>query len=199
MQPGGQEAAMPDHGAPRLRADARRNQDRLLEVAATTFRRDGGNASLRAIARDAGVGIGTLYRRFPTREALVEAVYRNESARLCAGAAELLTSMPPVEALRTWMNEFVDYILTKNGMAEALHVVLTGDEDLRTGTRALLAEAVSTLIAAGAADRSIRADVDAGDVLMALGGIVLITAHEHQRPLADRLLDLLMAGLLPRT
>jgi AcrR family transcriptional regulator len=181
-----------------LRADARLNEEKLLEVAAHAFRRGGADASLRSIARDAGVGIGTLYRRFPTREVLVEAVYRQESLALSASADELLAAMAPVAALRSWMDGFVDYITTKNGMAESLHAVLSADDDLRMRTRHLLADALGRLMAAGIADASLRADVDPYDVLMALGGVTLITAHENQRELAARLLDLLLDGLRPR-
>src|SRR5258708_5683395 len=103
-----------------LRADARRNRDRLLEAAVRAFSADGPDATLDAIAKEAGVGIGTLYRHFPTREALVEAAYRNELDRLCDPVPELLEAVPADEALRTWMDRFVDYMTTKRGMADAL-------------------------------------------------------------------------------
>jgi AcrR family transcriptional regulator len=178
-----------------LRADAQLNQDRLLDAAASAFARDGADTSLKAIAKDAGVGIGTLYRRFPTRESLIEATYRNETARLCAAAPELLLSTPPAAALRTWMDRFVDYIATKHGMADALHAVLVSRGELRMRTRDLLTEALATLLRAGVSDGSIRPDIDPNDVLMALGGITLIAGEPDQRALAHRLLDLLLAGL----
>jgi AcrR family transcriptional regulator len=178
-----------------LRADAQLNHDRLVEAAARAFAHDGVDASLKAIAEDAGVGIGTLYRRFPTREVLVEAVYRNESQQLCAAAPKLLKTHPPVDALRRWMNRFIDYMVTKHGMAESLHTVLVHGGDLRMATRELLREAVATLMTAGVEAGTVRADVDANDVLMALGGITMIASHEQQRDLASRLLDLLMDGL----
>jgi AcrR family transcriptional regulator len=178
-----------------LRADAQLNQDRLLEAAARAFARDGSEASLKAIAKDAGVGIGTLYRRFPTRERLIEATYRNETARLCAAAPELLQASPAAEALRTWMDLFVDYMATKHGMADALHAVLVTEGDLRMQTRDLLTEALATLMAAAAADQTIRPDIDPNDVLMGLGGVTLIAGEPGQRDLARRLLDLLMDGL----
>src|SRR3984957_13592015 len=96
-----------------LRADAQANYDRLLEVAAGAFGRDGADASLKAIAAAAGVGIGTLYRRFPAREDLIEATYRNETDRLCDSAAGLLADRDPLDALREWMERFADYMLTK--------------------------------------------------------------------------------------
>lgn len=107
-----------------LRADAQLNRERLLESAVRAFSREGPDATLDAIAKDAGVGIGTLYRRFPTREALIEAAYRNELARLCDAAPRLRESMPADAALREWMDRFLDYMRTKRGMADALRVVI---------------------------------------------------------------------------
>lgn len=181
-----------------LRADARFNQDLLLRAAAQAFARDGADASLKVIAKEAGVGIGTLYRRFPSRGHLVEATYRNETARLCAAAPELLRTSSAVDALRGWMDRFVEYIATKHGMADALQAVLVADGDLRMRTRDLLTEALTTLMAAGVAQLSIRSDVDPDDVLMALGGVTLIAGDPERRDLAGRLLDLLMDGLTPR-
>jgi AcrR family transcriptional regulator len=178
-----------------LRADAQQNQDRLLAAAARAFARDGSDASLKAIAKDADVGIGTLYRRFPTRERLIEATYRSETAKLCAAAPELLRDRTATEALRAWMDHFVDYMATKHGMADALHAVLVTDGELRMRTRDLLTEALTTLMAAGIADGAVRADVDPNDVLMSLGGITLIAGEPGQRDLAHRLLDLLVDGL----
>jgi AcrR family transcriptional regulator len=178
-----------------LRADARLNHDRILDAAARAFARDGAEASLKAIAQDAGVGIGTLYRRFPTRETLVEATYRSESAKLCDAAGVLLDALPPDRALRAWMDRFIDYLAAKHGMADALHAVLTSQDDLRMRTRGMLTDALADLLAAGATDGSLRDDLPATDVLMALGGIALIADTPAQRPLAGRLLDLLLAGV----
>jgi AcrR family transcriptional regulator len=191
--------AAPDGTTRSLRADARANHDRLLEVAAEAFARDGAEASLKAIAKEAGVGIGTLYRRFPTREILVEATYRSESARLCASAAELLRRLPAVEALRVWMERFLDYLAAKRGMAEALRVVLTADNDLRLRTRGMLIDALGTLLRTSEEQGAVRPGLDPGDVVMALGGIALITSDQGRQDLAGRLLDLLMAGLTTGT
>lgn len=180
-----------------LRADAQDNHDRLLDAAARAFARDGVETSLKAIAQDAGVGIGTLYRRFPTRETLVEATYRNEVARLCAAAPELLDTLSSVDALRTWMDRFVDFMSTKHAMADALRAVLASQDDIMK-TRGLLAGALTALISAGVAEQTIRADVAASDVLMSLGGVTLIAGELDQRDLAGRLLDLLMDGLRRR-
>jgi AcrR family transcriptional regulator len=182
-----------------LRADARLNHDRVLEAAAAAFARDGADTSLKAIARDAGVGIGTLYRRFPSREALIEATYRNESTRLSSAATELLDQRAPIDALRQWMDLFVDYMATKHGMAEALHAVLVNDGELRMRTRDLLTDALESIIQAGIADESVRPDVDPYDVLLSIGGITLIADGPDQRQVAGRLLDLLLDGLRYRS
>jgi AcrR family transcriptional regulator len=182
-------------GRPR-RADARQNYDRLVATAARAFARDGSQATLKAVAAEAGVGIGTLYRHFPTREALVEAVYRVETQRLGDAAAELLGQLPPVAALRAWTARFVDFMAAKEGMADVLHAVLSGDEVLRTDTRAVLIEAVGLLLRAGQASGDLRPGLDEGDVFLALGGFALALGHH---PSADaqtaRLLDLLLNGL----
>lgn len=181
-----------------LRADAQANHDRLLEVAARAFAREGASASLKAIAAEAGVGIGTLYRRFPTREDLIEATYRNETRRLAASAAELLASQDPVDRLREWMERFAEYMLTKRGMADALPAILASRGGLREHSRQALGEAVQSLLAAGAAAGGLRPGLSAGDVLMALGGITLISEHEQQPELAPRLISMLLLGLAAR-
>lgn len=181
-----------------LRADAQLNRDRLLDAAARAFGRDGSDASLKAIAADAGVGIGTLYRRFPTRERLIEAVYRSESARLADAAEDLLEHASPEVALREWMELFLDYMATKHAMADALRAVLVSDGDLRMQTRDLLTDALATLLRAGATTGVFTADVDPHDVLMALGGATMIAGDPDQRQQAHRLLDLLIGGLTRR-
>ena len=178
-----------------LRADAQQNHDRLLDVAARLFARDGADASLKAIAKEAGVGIGTLYRRFPTREELVEATYRSETERLCASAATPLADHDPPTALRAWLAGFLGYTATKHGMAEALPAILASREGLRMRSRDMLAEAIATILRAGVQDGSLRADVAATDVLMAVGGVTLVAGHERDDALAARLLDLIMDGL----
>ena len=178
-----------------LRADARRNRDRLLEVAARALSQDGPEVSLDAIAKEAGVGIGTLYRHFPTREALVEATYRNELARLCDSVDDLLDRLPADRALRSWMDRFVDYMTTKRGMKDALRALIASGGNPFSESRHRLTAALTRLLDAGAADGSLRADVAADDVLVNLSGISLATADPGQRAQAGRLLDLLMDGL----
>jgi len=138
-------------GSRPLRADAQRNRDRLLDVAVRAFSQDGPDVTLDAIAKDAGVGIGTLYRHFPTREALIEAAYRNELARLCDAAADLLQDMPPDEATRTWMDRYIDYMTTKRGMADALRAVIASGGSPYAQSRDRLTTAITTLLQAGAA------------------------------------------------
>jgi AcrR family transcriptional regulator len=178
-----------------LRADAQRNEDRLLEAAATAFARDGFDASVKDIAREAGVGVGTLYRRFPSKELLIEATYRHEVQLLCEAAPELAASLPPARALKTWMERFMDFMAAKHGMADALRVVLTDDGE-RLQTRANLTGAIDHLLAAGADQGVTRAQVGAHDVLMALGGISLIAGAEGRPDLAAKLIDLLLHGIL---
>ena len=181
--------------APRaLRADARRNRDRLLATAVAAFSVDA-DATLDAIAKEAGVGIGTLYRHFPTREALVEAAYRNELGRLCDAAAELGATLPPDQAVRAWMDRFTDYLATKRGMATALRTVIASGGDPYAESRARMLAAIAPLLDAGAAAGTIRAGVDPLDVLVALNGVSLAAGAPEQRERAGRLLDLLMDGL----
>ena len=186
---------MPGSEVKPLRADAQRNRDRLLAVAVGAFSEDGPDVTLESIARDAGVGIGTLYRHFPTREALVEAVYRNELARLCDAAADLLRAGPPDQATRAWMDRFIDYMITKRGMADALRALIASGGDPFAQSRGRLLGAITMLLAAGAAAGTIRGDVEPGDVLASLSGVSLAAGEPAQRDQARRMLDLLMDGL----
>jgi len=151
--------------------------------------------TLDAIAKDAGVGIGTLYRHFPTREALVEAAYRNELARLCDAVPGLLADLPPDQAMRMWMDRFVDYMTTKRDMADALRAVIASGGNPYSESRDRLITAVTTLLGAGAAAGTLRPDVEPGDVLTSLSGVSMATVGPEQRDRAGRVLDLLMDGL----
>ncbi|HEY0533040.1 MAG TPA: TetR/AcrR family transcriptional regulator [Actinoplanes sp.] len=181
-----------------LRADARRNRERLLEVAVRSFSLDGPDAPLESIAKAAGVGIGTLYRHFPTREALVEAAYRNELDRLCAAVPGLLAEQAPDRALRAWMDLFVDYMVTKRGMADALRAVIASGGNPYAHSRDMLTSAITRLLEAGVKAGSIRADVPPEDVLVALSGVTLTVGDPENREQARRLLDLLVDGLRHR-
>jgi AcrR family transcriptional regulator len=179
-----------------LRADAQRNRERLLEVAARVFAQAGPDVTLEAIAKEAGVGIGTLYRHFPTREALVDAAYRNELARLCDSVDDLLAELPHDKALRAWMDHFVDYMTTKRGMGDALRALVASGGDPFSESRVRLTDAVETLLQAGIAAGVLRSDIQPDDVLLSLSGVSLATADPAQREQAGRLLDLLMDGLV---
>jgi AcrR family transcriptional regulator len=189
------EAPVPATGSRPLRADAQRNRDRLLDAAVRAFSQQGPDVTLDAIAKDAGVGIGTLYRHFPTREALVEAAYRNELARLCEAAADLLDELPPDQAARAWMDRFVDYMTTKRGMADALRAVIASGGNPFSESRDRLTDTIATLLEAGVATGTLREDVEPRDVLAGLGGVSLTAGEPSQRDQAGRLLDLLMDGL----
>ncbi|MGV9675736.1 TetR/AcrR family transcriptional regulator [Nocardia sp. NPDC003482] len=177
------------------RADAQRNRRRLLDAARAEFGGSGENVTLEAIARAAGVGIGTLYRHFPTREALVEAVYRDERTRLCDKAIELLADHPPEIALRRWMDRFGDYIAIKHEMAETLRAMIASGAVTATAARAELSGAVGAILEAGVAAGTLRDDVLAEDVVVALLGIFLVCREPEQREQAQRMADLLMRGL----
>jgi len=178
-----------------LRADAQRNRERLLDAAVRAFAQEGPDVTLDAIAKDAGVGIGTLYRHFPTREALVEAAYRNELARLCDAVPGLLADLPPDQAMRMWMDRFVDYMTTKRDMADALRAVIASGGNPYSESRGRLITAVTTRLDAGAAAGTLRPDVEPGDVLTSLSGVSMATVGPEQRDRAGRVLDLLMDGL----
>lgn len=178
-----------------LRADAQRNRARLLDVAVVALA-DTPDVPLDAIARQAGVGIGTLYRHFPTREALIEEVYRTELARLCDAVPGLLAAGPPDRALRAWMDGFVDYTATKRGLADALKQVISAGGTPFAHSRERLVAAVGDLLAAGSG--VLRADIDPLDLLTALNGVCLATGGPGQREQAGRLLDLLLDGVRSR-
>ncbi|HEY0812747.1 MAG TPA: TetR/AcrR family transcriptional regulator [Pseudonocardia sp.] len=177
------------------RADAQRNRQRLIDAAVAAFSSGQGPVVLEQIARDAGVGIGTLYRHFPSREALVEAVYGNELARLCRSAEQLLALQAPDDALHAWMQGYVEFVRTKRGMGDTLRAAMTSGSITFSQTRATLIAAIQTLLDAGAAAGTLRADVPADDVCAALVGVVLAAGAPHQHDQALRLLDLLMDGL----
>jgi AcrR family transcriptional regulator len=181
-----------------LRADARRNRDRLLEVAVLAFSTAGPDVALETIARSAGVGIGTLYRHFPTREAMVEAVYRGELDRLCDSVPDLLAAGAPDRALRAWMDRFVSYQATKPGMAEAVRMVINSGGAPFAHSLERLTDALTMLLDAGIRSGALRADVPVMDVLTCLNGVTLAAGGAARREQAGRLLDLMMDGLRPR-
>jgi AcrR family transcriptional regulator len=166
-----------------------------LAVAVSMLSRSDEDVSLEAIAKEAGVGIGTLYRHFPTREALVVEAYGDEIDQLCTAVDGLLATLPPDVALREWMQWFVDYVAAKRNMAEALDAAVGGSSGRLADTREQITGAVHTLMKAGWEAHRIRRDVDADDVLYMLRGIWMISGDLTRPDRARRLLNLLMDGL----
>jgi AcrR family transcriptional regulator len=180
-----------------MRADAQRNREQLLAAAVAAFSKEGEGpeVTLESIAKDAGVGIGTLYRHFPSREALVDAAYRSELARLCDSVPVLLDEMPADKAMRTWMDQFIEYMTTKRGMSDALRKVIASGGNPFAESRSRLLAAFAALMQAGAADGTMRSDLDPADLLASMSGVSLAVGDPAQREQAGRLLDLLMDGL----
>jgi AcrR family transcriptional regulator len=177
------------------RADATRNRQQLLDAATRLFASAEAERSMRAIANEAGVGIATLYRHFPTRESLVDAVYRNQVSRLTAGARELLAQLGPPAALRRWMDLFGDWIATKNGMLDTLLAMVESGEIAHAHTRTELLAAIDDILEAGRTSGELRADVPAEDIAAALIGIFTVAGSPEHEAMAARLLNLLMDGL----
>ena len=186
------------HRDPRPRADAARNREAVLRAATEVFARSDTEPSMRALAREAGVGIATLYRHFPTRETLVDAVYQDQVMRLTKGATELVAGHPPAEALRLWMDLFAEWMATKNGMRNTLVAMIDADQIAHAGTRDELLAAIDVILRAGAEAGDIRADTSAEDVAAGLIGILTVTGPPSVNPQAARLLNLLHDGLSAR-
>lgn len=189
---------MTDQPAPpgrKLRADAIRNRERVLEAAKAVFSQGGPEASLEAVARRAGVGIGTLYRHFPTREALYEAVYRREVEQLVELARLLEVETAPVDALRQWMRANVEFIATKKGMAAALALAARGSSDLAAYSLDRLTRAVGELLQRAAAAGEIRADIDPEDLLRTLVGMCYAQDKPGWQARVLRMVDVFIDGL----
>ncbi len=190
---------MTDQGKPppgrKSRADAERNRIHLLETAKSVFAEKGSSASLEEIARAAEVGIGTLYRHFPTRDALIEAVYRNESEQLVAAATRLADRHPPVKALREWLLLFVDYMETKHGMSEVLNSLVGGTSDLYATSGTQVKKTIAMLVDNAVANGDIRLTVEPLDLLRALAGVATIASGPNGTRAAKRLVDILLAGI----
>jgi AcrR family transcriptional regulator len=186
--------------APRKpRADAQRNRMRLLETAKAAFAEKGSAASLDEIAKVAGVGAGTLYRHFPTRDALIEAVYRNETEQLVAAAARLAEARAPAAALREWLLLFVDYMATKHDIYEALNSIVGGTAELYSASTEQMKRAIAKLIDRAVASGEVRLDVDPLDLLLALAGVAKLRAGPVGKEAAKRMVDILIAGIRIRT
>lgn len=177
------------------RSDARRNRELLLATATEAFAGAEEQVSLEAVARRAGVGIGTLYRHFPTREDLVEAVYRSELDRLLAAGPRLLAKGPADRALRTWMDRFVAWVEGKQGMVETLRAMIASGAIVRSEMQAELIATINAFLVAGVDEGTLRADIAGADVLRALIGLISVRGASPARSRLDRTLDLLVDGL----
>ncbi len=177
------------------RADAERNREQLLETAKALFETKGSSASLEEIAREAHLGIGTLYRHFRTRDELVEAVYRNETRLLASAARRFAETMPPVDALRAWMRLFVDHLATKQNMSEALNSLVGGTSALYAASTDLVTGAMKLLVDRASASGEIRLNMDPLDLLRAVAGVMTVGAGPDGKDSAGRLVDVLIAGI----
>ncbi len=179
------------------RADAQRNRERILEIAKAAFTRSGVDISLDEVAKHAGVGPGTLYRHFPTRDALLAAVYRTEVERLAAAEKEFSATLPPIEALRAWMLLFVDYIATKQLIAPALNTLVEGPAKLFQSSGTMIKQAIHSLVERAIASGDIREDLDPLDLLRALVGVSNVSSIPDWPSSARRLVQILIAGSRP--
>jgi AcrR family transcriptional regulator len=178
-----------------LRADAQRNRDKILVAAAEAFAAEGEDVALESICSRAGVGVGTFYRHFPNRDALVCAAYRHEVDALCAAAYDLLTTQPADEALRSWAERFADYIATKRAMAEVLRAAGASDAPLFAETRERILAAIRLILEAGAADGTLRPDANAEDVQRVMSAIWYLPGGAQWREDVSRMLNLVIDGL----
>jgi len=177
------------------RTDAIRNRERVLEAAKVVFSAGGADASLEAVAKKAGVGIGTLYRHFPTREALFEAVYRREVEQLGELAEQLKSEGDPVDALRRWLKSNVEFVATKKGMVAALALAAAGSSELHAFSFERLTKAIRTLLDRAIAAGEVRSDILAEDILRALIGMCYMHDQPGWQPAVIRLVDVFVDGL----
>ena len=180
------------------RADAQRNRERILEVARVAFTRHGAEATLDDIARQAGIGPGTLYRHFPTRDALIEAVYRTEVEKLTAAGQRFAASIPPLEALRAWMLLFIDHVADKRLILPAMDTVAGGSMRLIEGTRGHIHGAFLALVQRAIHSGDLSSDTDPNDLVRALVGVFHTTALPGWEPSARRIVDILIDGSRPK-
>jgi AcrR family transcriptional regulator len=180
------------------RADAQRNREHILEIAKESFATDGAGVTLDEIAKRANVGPGTLYRHFPTREALLEAVYRTEVEKLASAEKEFALKMAPVPALRAWMLLFVDYLATKKVIAPALSIYLCGDTNvLFESTGNQIKSAIQSLVDRAIKSGDIREDLDPIDLLRAIYGVASVATDSDWQQNAKRLVEILLLGSRP--
>jgi AcrR family transcriptional regulator len=181
----------------RPRADAARNRDLLIATAKAMFGDGVADVRLEEVARRAGLGIGTLYRHFPTRDALIEAVYSTEVETLAKAATQLAATRPTLDALRDWMRLFVDYIATKQIIAPALNTMVGGADAVYARSGAHVKTAIKDLVGRAVAEGHIQADIDPIDLLRALVGVANVASGPGWEASAKRLVDILIAGSRP--
>jgi AcrR family transcriptional regulator len=179
------------------RADAQRNRDRILEVAKEAFTRSGANASLDEIAKESGVGAGTLYRHFPTREVLLKSVYEAELEKLAAAEQKLAQRKPPIDALRAWLLLFVDAVAAKQLIAPALNTLLGDPKKVFEDSYTKMHQALNALVMRAVESGDIRSDLDPTDLLRALIGVSHVALGPDWQPSARRLVDILISGSRP--
>ncbi|WP_110693543.1 TetR/AcrR family transcriptional regulator [Salinicola halophyticus] len=179
----------------RRRADSERNRARLIEAAKQLFAEQGSTASLEQVAREAGVGIGTLYRHFPKRDVLLEAVYRQEIDALVDAATQLMVEREPVTALREWLLLFVDFLDTKRDMAEALSTLIRDPDALYGETPAHLASSIEALIGGVVEDGKFRSDIEPLDLLRAIAGVANIRSNNNWKESTILMVDVLIKGM----
>ncbi|MCF6473123.1 TetR/AcrR family transcriptional regulator [Nonomuraea sp. MG754425] len=191
------DATPADAGRP-VRAHARRNREKLIATARAAFAASDGTVPLEAVARDAGVGIGTLYRHFPTREALVEAVYAAELDDVTTSAPDLLDRLPPEAALRAWMDGYATFVARKRGLLDTLRTSWASGRITTPATRDRITAAIGTILDEGVRTGAFRTDVDAADVTAMVFGVFLSTASGDAPERTGRLLDLVVDALRPK-
>ena len=187
----------PQSNARKPRTDAQRNRERILEVAKRAFSHSGVNASLDEVAKESGVGPGTLYRHFPTREDLLEAVYRTEVEKLAAAERKFADTLPPVEALRAWMLLFVDYIAAKQIIAPVLNALVGDPKKVFEASYSQIWEAIRALVKRAIKSGDIRKDLDPIDLLRALIGVANVSTSPDWQQSARRLVEILILGARP--
>jgi AcrR family transcriptional regulator len=179
------------------RSDAQQNRERILAVARKAFTKSGANASLEDVAKQAGVGIGTLYRHFSSREELLKAVYYDVTEKLAKAGQEFAETLPPVEALRAWMMLFVDFIAEKQIIAPALNALVDDPRKLIEASYSQTWETVRALVKRAIKSGDIREDLDAIDLLRALVGVANIATTPDWKKSARKLVDILIFGSRP--
>ena len=187
----------PGSNARKQRSDSLQNRERILAAARAAFTKSGANASLEEIAKQAGVGPGTLYRHFPSREELLKAVYTAVVEKMARAGQEFAETLPPVEALRAWMMLFVDFIAEKQIIAPALNALIENPQKLIEASYGLIQGTFRAMVKRAIKSGDIRRDLDAIDLLRALVGVANVATSPDWQQSARRLVDILILGSRP--